>query len=414
MMRQSAKWLKIVIALGAGITMGSVLHAQTLTWLGVLSTHSNASEATAVSADGSVVVGRSFDASNRDRSFRWTAQTGIQDLGTLGGSQSAAYDLSADGSVIVGWAHTTQNRVHAFRWENGVMQSLGTFSDGIRSAAYGVSADGSVVVGWARRSNNTRDRAFRWTASTGLVDIGTLGGQSAGADDVSADGSVVVGWASAGASNPHVAFRWSDGVMQSLGVLHEDGLSGAFGVSPNGTVVVGWADNESGQQRAFRWTQSTGMQQIGSLDGGLSEAYAVSDNGVIVGAATNAQNDWLAFRWTEESGMQDLNVVYADLLGDSQLIAAIDISPDGRYIVGAGYNAATGREEAFLLDTQPSCSSHNGDVDNNGCVDDADLLAVLFTFGQSGNNLGRVDVNCDHVADDADLLTVLFNFGQGC
>jgi hypothetical protein len=53
-------------------------------------------------------------------------------------------------------------------------------------------------------------------------------------------------------------------------------------------------------------------------------------------------------------------------------------------------------------------------VDNNGCVDDADLLAVLFAFGQTGDNLGRVDVNCDQVVDDADLLQVLFNFGSGC
>jgi len=28
--------------------------------------------------------------------------------------------------------------------------------------------------------------------------------------------------------------------------------------------------------------------------------------------------------------------------------------------------------------------------------------------------LGRVDVNCDETVDDADLLTVLFAFGQGC
>jgi hypothetical protein len=47
-------------------------------------------------------------------------------------------------------------------------------------------------------------------------------------------------------------------------------------------------------------------------------------------------------------------------------------------------------------------------------VDDADLLAVLFNFGSSGNNLGREDTNCDGVVDDADLLTVLFNFGSGC
>jgi uncharacterized Zn-binding protein involved in type VI secretion len=62
----------------------------------------------------------------------------------------------------------------------------------------------------------------------------------------------------------------------------------------------------------------------------------------------------------------------------------------------------------------PSCQQHNGDVDDNGCVDDADLLAVLFAFGQTGDNLGRVDVNCDQVVDDADLLQVLFNFGSGC
>ncbi|MCX7992511.1 MAG: DVUA0089 family protein [Fimbriimonadales bacterium] len=60
------------------------------------------------------------------------------------------------------------------------------------------------------------------------------------------------------------------------------------------------------------------------------------------------------------------------------------------------------------------CQQHNGDVDNNGCVDDADLLSVLFGFGSSGGNLGRVDVNCDQVVDDADLLLVLFNFGSGC
>ena len=62
----------------------------------------------------------------------------------------------------------------------------------------------------------------------------------------------------------------------------------------------------------------------------------------------------------------------------------------------------------------PSCQPHSGDVTGEGCVDDADLLQVLFAFGQTGDNLGRVDVNCDQVVDDADLLLVLFNFGSGC
>jgi hypothetical protein len=53
------------------------------------------------------------------------------------------------------------------------------------------------------------------------------------------------------------------------------------------------------------------------------------------------------------------------------------------------------------------------DVDGDGCVDDADLLAVLFAFGQTGSNLAE-DINCDEVVDDADLLSVLFAFGSGC
>jgi hypothetical protein len=55
----------------------------------------------------------------------------------------------------------------------------------------------------------------------------------------------------------------------------------------------------------------------------------------------------------------------------------------------------------------------NPDIDGSGCVDDADLLAVLFAFGNTGSGLDE-DVNCDGTVDDADLLAVLFAFGEGC
>jgi len=53
------------------------------------------------------------------------------------------------------------------------------------------------------------------------------------------------------------------------------------------------------------------------------------------------------------------------------------------------------------------------DVNRDGCVDDADLLFVLFTFGQTGNDL-PADVDGNGVVDDSDLLSVLFSFGCGC
>ena len=52
-----------------------------------------------------------------------------------------------------------------------------------------------------------------------------------------------------------------------------------------------------------------------------------------------------------------------------------------------------------------------GDANCDRCVDDADLLQVLFNFGGSDPNS---DINSDGTVDDADLLTVLFNFGSGC
>lgn len=55
----------------------------------------------------------------------------------------------------------------------------------------------------------------------------------------------------------------------------------------------------------------------------------------------------------------------------------------------------------------------DGDVDGNGCVDDADLLTVLFGFGNTGEEQAP-DINRDCIVDDADLLNVLFNFGNGC
>jgi probable HAF family extracellular repeat protein len=141
--------------------------------------------------------------------------------------------------------------------------------------------------------------------------------------------------------------------MQDLGTLGGDG-SEASAVSADGSVVVGSAQNAAGQWRAFRWTAAGGMQDLGTLGGDESAAYGVSaDGSAVVGSAFYATGQWRAFRWTAASGMEDLNTTYAHLLTDgSVLIEARAISPDGRYIVGRGYNAATGGWEAFLLDTQ--------------------------------------------------------------
>lgn len=399
------------LALLGAVLVVSQSGAQSLTWLGVLP-GAYESEATGVSADGRVVVGTSRAGS--PRAFRWTRESGMQDLGDLGGGLALGTAISADGQTLVGYTSDAQGRLFGFRWRNGQLTSLGALTSVLWSEAYGVSADGSVIAGHAWGFSNFT--AVRWNNGV-IQNLGTLSGAIASrAWGVSGDGRVVVGAAffpSQGFPEAR-AVRWVNNSIQQLGAVAGYRRSWAFAASADGSVVVGYAypDDNASPTISIRWVngqaQNLGWLPASSADGSI--AYGVSGDGTIVVGSSDGR----AYRWTPATGMQNLNTVYAALLADgSRLHSANAISPDGRYIVGRGYNAATQRTEAFLLDTL-GCASHNGDVNRNGCVDDADLLQVLFAFGQSGQNLGRTDVNCDGVVDDADLLTVLFNFGSGC
>jgi hypothetical protein len=86
---------------------------------------------------------------------------------------------------------------------------------------------------------------------------------------------------------------------------------------------------------------------------------------------------------------------YTELTGDEPLPNGSTPNPFGGNI----FNFTSG------FGPDPS----KGDVNLDGIVDSADLLAILFAFGSSN---AAVDVNSDGIVDAADLLTVLFNFGS--
>ncbi|MEZ6014627.1 MAG: hypothetical protein R3F49_05910 [Planctomycetota bacterium] len=268
----------------------------------------------------------------------------VQDLGSFGGPENMGLALSADGAIVVGYSYDPQLRAYAFRWSAATgMQNIGDLggSGGFAGAyANGVSMDGDCVVGDSRVPAGS-DHAFRWVNGAGMQDLGTLGGTTSSGKDVSADGQVVVGFSTL-ASGHLRAFRWTPVTgMVDLGTL--GGLdSFANGVSADGTVVVGWASDAAGQQRACRWSATAGLSDLGTLGGVEASAAATNGDGsVVVGSSKDAAGQTRAFRWTQAGGMQRL-----DDLGGAYA-AAIDVDEAGDVVVANGAPAVGGGSRGF-------------------------------------------------------------------
>lgn len=75
------------------------------------------SEANAISADGTTVVGESQSVHGLE-AFYWTQQSGMVGLGDLAGGDfwSAANAVSSDGFIIAGEAFSSAIGFEAFRW----------------------------------------------------------------------------------------------------------------------------------------------------------------------------------------------------------------------------------------------------------------------------------------------------------
>jgi len=219
------------------------------------------------------------------------AQATFQALGSLepgGAGPVIAYGISADGRTVVGQSNSAQG-FQAFRWTSaGGLVGLGAFvNPGAQgSIARACSADGSVIVGSSLLpdSLNEDGSPFRWTAATGLVWLGSLGGSSGGV---------------------------------------------ARGVSSDGAVVVGYGSNAGFAPEAFRWTAATGLVGLGDLPGGVfnSQASAVSGDGTrAIGLASTAASAYnTSFRWSVANGLQPLVPTS---------FRAIGMSRDGAYAAG--------------------------------------------------------------------------------
>lgn len=161
------------------------------------------SEAFAVN-EASQVVGQAQTPAGENHAFLWEIPSSLyleksfaakwdvpvlQDLGTLGGKESAAYGLNNFGQVV-GASETATGQIHAFLWdtENG-MQDLHPFLAGKTSVATDINDHGQIV-GFAE-SDSGNMRAFCWSPHDGLIWLDDFGAKDSFAARINNHGQII-------------------------------------------------------------------------------------------------------------------------------------------------------------------------------------------------------------------------------
>jgi hypothetical protein len=300
-------------------------------------------EASVLIGTSTVIIGENFEETATE-AIVWTEATGTIGLGGLPGESDGGSGwlsdpsaVSADGSTVVGRATTSEGGAAPFRWTRADGMEAVVEGDG---TAVAVSADGSVVLGEQRRP---LVRAFRWTRALGAVTLEPVAGDDwTQARALSADGATVLGHS----SGPFGArlFVWTE----ATGTRAVENLPGytsclAAGVTfgrTSGLAVGGLCTIEAGQPRPFVWAGQDVLLALGpadALDGyePTGPVAVTADGSVAVGRASGATlaAGSRAYRWTQANGLQLIQLPEGYTTG-APVAGQATMSEDGSVFVG--------------------------------------------------------------------------------
>ncbi len=260
------------------------------------------------------------------RAFVFTDERGLVELPALvKGARTLARDINDYGQVV------GQSDFRAVRWNtlgsSDIVfppQQLGTI-DG-ESEAMAINNFGDIAGSFSNTRRGFYPHGFVYTDRSGMVDITPR--EPGSANDIN-DSGQVTGW------HGHSAFLWQGGEMKDLGVLPGFATATAYGINQFAEVVGGSMNKSKTLQHAFRFSGSTGFEDLGG-NGDENILRRINNHSQSVGMGLTADGHFQGLIHTDAEGTLGLNALITSR--DEWFVkSATDINDEG-VIVASAWN----------------------------------------------------------------------------
>jgi hypothetical protein len=264
--------------------------------------------------------------------------TGTTLLDTSGASQSFEISpvighgsLSQDGETLIGFVMAGDAQSLARATRGGGVELIADLEERLVTSAVFTPSGSAFGAHMMNRLDPANDEGagFRWATSGAPVPLGTLPGAATVAfvKAISTDGSVLAGHLAPSFG----AFRWTE----TTGVVQVGPSWGEVFLSADGSILLG-GDNEGGDERSvYRWQESTGAVTLTSGTNAL--AIGMAADGSVVAGRHEDGGATRSFVWDAANGTRDLQdaleLAGASMLG-WQLGEPRVLSADGKVLIG--------------------------------------------------------------------------------